>query len=122
TRSPPSTRCRATDVPMLPTPMIAVIMRFLLRTRRGSAQEMRLNLDLEVDLLAHQEAARLDRHVPGHPPVLAVDRRPRGRGEHRLPFHVGSPSEELPGERDRSGDVLDREVAVELERRPTPRP
>src|SRR6266545_5140617 len=36
---------------------------------------MRLDLDLEVDLLAHQEAARFDRHVPRHVPVLAVDRR-----------------------------------------------
>src|SRR5215207_9180904 len=49
---------------------------------------MRLDLDLEVDLLAHQEATRLDRHVPGHPPVLAIDRRRRRRGQHRLPLHV----------------------------------
>src|SRR5207249_8287911 len=79
---------------------------------------MRLDLDLEVDLLAHQEAARLDRHVPGHPPVLAIDRRLRRRGEHRLPLHVRPPPEELPREGDRPGDVLDREVAVQLEPRP----
>src|SRR5439155_18982018 len=83
---------------------------------------MRLDLDLEVDLLAYQEAARLDRHVPGHPPVLAVDRRPRGSGEHRLALHVRSPPQELPREGDRLRDALDREVAVELEGRPTRRP
>src|SRR5438093_3769938 len=119
TRSPPSTRCRATDLPMLPTPMIAVVMCFLLG---DSTRAMRLDLDLEVDLLAHQEPARLDRHVPGHPPVLAIDRRLRGRSEHRLPLHVRSPPEELPREGDRSRDVLDREVAVELEGRASRRP
>src|SRR5438309_10032014 len=98
--------------PMIPTP--SVDSRILVgepddcggqllppRAPRGSARAMRLDLDLEVDLLAHQEAARLDRHVPGHPPVLAIDRRLRRRGEHRLPIHVRPPPEALPREVDR---------------------
>src|SRR5256886_14327389 len=77
---------------------------------------------LVLTFLPPKKAPRLDRHVPGHPPVLAVDRRLRRRGEHRLPFHVRSPPEKLTPEGDRPRDVLDREVAVELERRPTRRP
>src|SRR5213596_2551133 len=83
---------------------------------------MRLDLDLEIDLLAHQEPAGFDRHVPGHVPVLAVDRRLRRRGEHRFPVEVGPPPEELSREGDRPRDVLDREAAVELERGTPRRP
>src|SRR5438445_4357964 len=106
--------------PMIPTPSVDSDMFFF--SRQTTAYEMRLDLDLDVDLLAHQEPTRLDRHVPGHPPVLAIDGCPRGRGEHRLPFHVRPPPEEFPGEGDRPRDVLDRQIAVELERRPARRP
>src|SRR5207237_3616540 len=83
-----------------------------------SVDAMRLDLDLDVDLLADEEAAGLDHHVPGHPPVLAIDARLRGCGEHRLAFHVRSPSEELAGEGDGPRNVFDRQIAVEFERRP----
>src|SRR5437867_3394196 len=96
--------------PMIPTPSV------------DSGNAMRLDLDLDVDLLAHEEAAGLDHHVPGHPPVLAIDARLCRCGEHRLAFHVRSPSEELAGQSDGPRDVFDRQIAVELERRPARRP
>src|SRR5438445_2373691 len=98
--------------PMIPTPSVDSDMFFF--SRQTTAHEMRLDLDLDVDLLAHQEPARLDRHVPGHPPVLAIDGRLRRRGEHRFYLHVWPPPEELPRESDLPPDVLDRVGAVEV--------
>src|SRR4051812_20643632 len=91
--------------PMIPTPSTDSV-----------TNAMRFQLDLEVDLLTNEEASRLDGHVPGHPPVLSIDRRLRRCGEHRLPLHVRTPSKELPRERDGPRDVLDPQIAVELER------
>src|SRR2546430_9329313 len=108
---------RSALTPMIPMPRVDSDMS--VRSGLSTTHEMRLDLDLDVDLLAHQEAARLDRHVPGDPPVLAIDGRLRGRREHRLPLHVRPPPEELPRESDRPRDVFDREFAVELERHTT---
>src|SRR5438477_12698477 len=96
---------RAGLTPMIPTPSFDSGTRLF-----TSANAMRLDLDLDVDFLAHEEAARLDHHVPGHPPILAIDARLRRRGEHRLPLHVGSPPEELAREGDGPRDVLDRQL------------
>src|SRR5215211_3908239 len=65
-------------------------------TPQGSTHPMGLDLDLQVDLLADQEPTRLDRHVPGHPPVLAIDRGLGRRGQHRLPLHVRPPPRNSP--------------------------
>ena len=55
-----------------------------------------LHLDLEVDLLADQEPAGLDGHVPVDAPVLALDRGLRGRGRSiGLPCHVVARPQEL---------------------------
>src|SRR5437588_10036650 len=108
---------RAGLTPMIPTPSFDSGTRLF-----TSANAMGLDLDLDVHLLAHEEAARLDNHVPSHPPVLAIDARFRRRGEHRLPLHVRPPTQELARESHWSRDVLDRQIALELERRPARRP
>src|SRR5438093_11619248 len=103
--------------PMIPTPSVDPGTRLF-----TSANAMRLDLDLDVDLFAHEEAARLDHHVPGHPPVLAIDPRLRRGGQHWIPLHVRPPPEELGRKGDGPRDVFDRQIAVELEPHPARQP
>src|SRR6266545_5663390 len=74
-----------------------------------------LDLDLEPDPFANQQAAGLENLVPGDVPILALD---LGRGREASPLAghgVVPPTEELHIERHGPGDVPDREVAHELE-------
>src|SRR3712207_6016381 len=74
-----------------------------------------LELDLDVDPLAHEPATGLDRDVPGHVPVLALDRGRGSRGEHRLPERASAHAEVLALQGDGPGHAADRQIAVELE-------
>src|SRR5438093_652917 len=82
------------------------------------ADVLKLGVDLQIDLLAHEPAAGLHDHVPGHVPVLAVDRRPRRERGDRLAFlHPLAPAEQLAVQRDRARNVLDRQLPIQLELR-----
>src|SRR5205809_7301911 len=81
----------------------------------ASALQHDLRLDVDLDLVRHEDTARLERHVPRQPEVaateLAVGRERRARSAPRiLPL-----TPELHVERDRARDAADREVARELE-------
>src|SRR5215216_2946561 len=74
-----------------------------------------LDLELEADLLAHQDTAALERGVPGEAEVLAVD---LGAGREAGPAaapRVGRPTVVLDVESDRPGDAVDGQVAGERE-------
>src|SRR3954470_1757189 len=83
----------------------------------------RLRVDGESDLVSNDDAAAVERAVPAHPEVVAVDGR-RGHesgAQLRSLVHVSLPPGRRPGaeradlEDDRPDDSADGEVAVDLE-------
>src|SRR6266516_6289245 len=73
------------------------------------------DLELEASLLAHQEAAGLDGHVPGEPEVLAID---LGAGRETGPpvtQRIGCPAVVLDLEADSARDAVDRPITVHEE-------
>src|SRR5262249_7897612 len=85
----------------------------------GSSVVLRLDglrLDLQVHALAHPHPACLQRHVPGHPPVLSLEpssEREPGSGP---PPRIRNESFVADVEVDRPRHVSDAEVAGDLER------
>src|SRR5438309_2004483 len=72
----------------------------------------RFDLELEARLLAHQDAAGLDGHVPGEPEVLAID---LGAGREAGPpvaHRIGCPAVVLDLEADSARDAVDRQITV----------
>src|SRR3954465_10581190 len=74
-----------------------------------------LALDLNLDLLADHDAARLDGHVPGQAPVLTVDLGGRAETEDILAVRADRRAVELDDQLDRLGHILDGELTVEDE-------
>lgn len=82
---------------------------------RRSGGRVGLALDLDLDLLADQDAAGLQRLVPGQAELLAVDLGRDREAPDVLAPRVGAGAAVLDGELDRLGDVADGEVTDEGE-------
>src|SRR6266699_745884 len=78
----------------------------LLRLQRG------LDLDDELDLLAHHDAAGRQRHVGGDAPVCAVDLADGRQAGPGAAVGVRAEAVHLDGQLHRSGDALDGQLAV----------
>src|SRR5688500_12903608 len=72
-----------------------------------------LDVELDLDLVADQEATRLQRDVPGQSEVLPVDRRGRLEADDLLAPGVHALADELRVEHDRTGDAADRQLAAD---------
>src|SRR5690606_39851537 len=74
-----------------------------------------LDLEAQLDVVADQEAAALERDVPGQAEVLAGDL--AGGGEAGAEHAVGAVGRAvvLDGQLDRAGDAVDRQVAQQRE-------
>ncbi len=87
--------------------------------RRGVAAsrlEDRLDLDLDADLLGDDQAAVVERHVPGQAPVLAVDG-PGGTEDGAMASpRVGDVAQVVDLQCDRPRDATDRELAASSRR------
>lgn len=70
------------------------------------------DLDLEGDLLRHEQPAGFEDHVPGETPVLAVD--PSAGAEHGAVVapRIGGVTQVVHRQCDGTGDALDGEVAM----------
>src|SRR3954449_13624856 len=68
------------------------------------------NLELQRDLLADEHAPGLQRRVPGHAEVLAVDRGPALESDAMVAERVDGGAGVVEIDRDRLGDALDGEV------------
>jgi hypothetical protein len=72
----------------------------------------RFDIELDLDILADQEAAGLERCIPGQVEVLAVDLGPGGPGSD-LGAEWGLATALIFGfQRDRASDAADRQIAV----------
>src|SRR5688572_29200957 len=69
------------------------------------------DLELERDLLRHEDATRVEGHVPLEPEVAPVDPPRALEAGTQGPEGVGLHPDELEGDRHGLGDVADREVA-----------
>src|SRR5687768_3568865 len=79
----------------------------------GSGCLDRGDLELERDLVADQDAAGLERGVPGDAPVLAVDDDRALEADALVAERVGGRALEGEVDRDGAGDALDGEVALD---------
>src|SRR5687768_8890100 len=70
-----------------------------------------LELDGDLDLVAHEHPAGFERLVPVQPEILAVDLRARAEADALASPGVLPPAAGLNRERDGPGDVADRQVA-----------
>src|SRR5215213_7121829 len=73
------------------------------------------DLELESDLVTDQDAAGLERDVPGDAVVLAVDDNGALEADAQVPEGVGSGALELEGNGDGVGDAPNSQVAGELD-------
>src|SRR6266567_9449210 len=80
----------------------------------GSGVLDRGDLELEGDLVADQDAAALERGVPGDPVVLAVDRHRALEPDPLVAERVLRSALELERDRDRVGHALDGQVTGDL--------
>src|SRR5439155_21576857 len=87
------------------------------RGREGSGSSVldRGDLELQRDLVADQDAAALERGVPGDAVVLAVDRDRALEADALVAERVLGRAFELERDRDRVGHALDGQVAGDLE-------
>src|SRR6478735_8938189 len=69
------------------------------------------DVELELDLVRHQQAAGLERGVPGQAPVLAVEDGLALEADAEVAERVAGGAVLLELDRDRLGDVLDGQVA-----------
>src|SRR3954451_5019639 len=69
------------------------------------------NVELELDLLADEDAALVEREVPGQVPVATVDRRFALEADAEAAPRVHRGASELPVDGDRVGLAVDGEVA-----------
>src|SRR3954454_23399142 len=69
------------------------------------------DVELELDLVRHQEATGLERGVPGQAPLLAVEGGAALEAEAGVAERVLGRAGQLEVDRDRLGDVLDGQVA-----------
>src|SRR4051812_1477922 len=84
--------------------------------RGGSGlREHSLELEGDGDVFAQEHAAGLERGVVGEAEVLAVDLGLRGRAGLVVAVRVLAEAAEVELERDRLGDALDGQVAVDEE-------
>src|SRR4029450_10863361 len=74
------------------------------------------DVELQLDLLAHQQVAAAERLVEGHVPVAAVELAGDLERDALVAPRVGLLALYLGGERDRLGDAVHRQVAGDLER------
>src|SRR6187402_2676810 len=77
----------------------------------GSGVADRRDVELELDLLGDEDAAGLERGVPGQAPVLAVDAGAALEADAQVAERVAGRAVGLELDRDRLGLALDREVA-----------
>src|SRR4051812_34734210 len=87
------------------TPSPCHAKELLLRALHGG------DVELELDLLADEDAALVEADVPLQAPVAAVDRRLALEAGPEVVPRVDRGAGELPRDRDRVGDAVDREVA-----------
>src|SRR4051794_25748725 len=73
------------------------------------------DLELERDLVAHQETTGLERGVPGHAVVAAVDRHGPFEAQTQVAERVGRRALVRERDRDRVGHALDGQVADQVE-------
>src|SRR5918996_4145488 len=90
----------------------------MLRATRSSAGHSfalsELEVDLELDLLAHQDAAGVERHIPVEAPVAAIDRARQRATDLAIAGGIDAPAAVLVVELDLVGDALDGEIADDL--------
>src|SRR5437870_3270565 len=97
---------------MCPSSLIS--MSFIVAPSRGLGLGCfldRLDLDGQLDLVADDHAAGLQREVPGEPEVLAIDRRSRREAGAQLSPHVLLAAGVVDLENDLAGRAADGEVA-----------
>src|SRR6476646_3856208 len=82
--------------------------------RRRLALAARLDVDLDLELVAEGEAAGVERHVEGDAPVLAVEAAGRLEADDLGALHVLAPAGHLDVERDRVADAAHGQVAGHL--------
>src|SRR4051794_12025577 len=80
---------------------------------RRAADDLRLDFDLHR--LADEHAARLERLVPGEPPVVATYLCVSGEADALVPPRIEADAFELREQRHRQRHILDREHTVDLE-------
>src|ERR671918_1127664 len=74
----------------------------------------KLEVDLELDLLAHQDAAGVERHIPVEAPVAAIDRARQRATDFAVAGGIDAVAAVLVVELDLVGDALDREIGDDL--------
>src|SRR4029077_20087518 len=82
---------------------------------RGNLSLSKLTVDLELDLLANQQAATAERDVPDEAPVGAVDGSGQRATDLEVAVRIGCGATVLVVERDLLGDVPDSQVTDRLE-------
>src|SRR5690349_21828089 len=85
-----------------------------LRARTGLALAARLDVDLELELVADGEAAGVERHVEGYAPFLAVEAAGRLEADDLGALRVLAPAGQFDVEGDRVADAAHRQVAGHL--------
>src|SRR5690349_7992925 len=88
---------------------VLIVVAPLRRLRRGRLHC--LHLELDVDAIADQHAARLEQLVPLQAEVLAIDGRRRQEADALVTPRILRASAVLDVERDLAGDVADRQLA-----------
>src|SRR5688500_4173165 len=110
---PSGSRFRASGGDGLALAELRLCLRLLLRRLDGCHDG---EIDLDLDVLANEKAAGLERDVPGQADVLAVDLR-AGAERGTLPaLHVRNDPAEVGIQHDRTGNAANRQLALQLAR------